>query len=114
MGHFGSGIGLLAIVGDRDRIELADRMVTLEHAARIFPGNRRAGFDLSPRDLGPRSTTGAALGHEVVDAAAAFGVARYQFCTVEYLICASSWAISSTTAAWSWFSSRWGAVQPSR
>src|SRR6188508_1519866 len=38
----------------------------------------------------------------------------YQFWTVEYLISASSSATSSTTAAWSWFSSRIGAVQPSR
>src|SRR5512142_3541109 len=38
----------------------------------------------------------------------------YQFCTVEYLMCAPSIATSSTTAAWSWFSSRMGAVQPSR
>src|SRR3569832_1864851 len=38
----------------------------------------------------------------------------YQFCTVLYLIFASSSATSSTTAAWSWFSSRFGAVQPSR
>src|SRR5208283_952433 len=38
----------------------------------------------------------------------------YQFCTVEYLICASSNATSSTTAACNWFSSRIGAVQPSR
>src|SRR6267142_4635991 len=38
----------------------------------------------------------------------------YQFWTVEYLISASSCAISSTTAACSWFSSRRGAVHPSR
>src|SRR6185312_8727106 len=38
----------------------------------------------------------------------------YQFCTVEYLISASSSATSSTTAACNWFSSRIGAVQPSR
>src|SRR5262245_56174862 len=38
----------------------------------------------------------------------------YQFWTVEYLIWASSSATSSTTAAWSWFLSRIGAVQPSR
>src|SRR5919201_5266046 len=38
----------------------------------------------------------------------------YQFCTVEYLISAPGSATSSTTAAWSWFSSRIGAVQPSR
>jgi hypothetical protein len=33
---------------------------------------------------------------------------------VEYLICASLCATSSTTAACSWFLSRMGAVQPSR
>src|SRR6185295_17725976 len=38
----------------------------------------------------------------------------YQFCTVEYLISALSSATSSTTAACSWFSSRIGAVHPSR
>ena len=43
-----------------------------------------------------------------------FSSPGYQFCTVEYLISASSSATSSTTAAWSWCSSRIGAVQPSR
>src|SRR5438067_5082538 len=38
----------------------------------------------------------------------------YQFWTVEYLTSASSCAKISTTAACSWFSSRVGAVQPSR
>src|SRR5579871_280976 len=38
----------------------------------------------------------------------------YQFCTVEYLIVASRSAISSTTAACSWLSSRAGAEHPSR
>src|ERR1041384_4993930 len=38
----------------------------------------------------------------------------YQFCTVEYLISASSSATSSTTAACNWFLSNCGAVQPSR
>src|SRR6267378_6752692 len=38
----------------------------------------------------------------------------YQFCTVEYLISASSSATSSTTAACNWFLSNLGAVQPSR
>src|ERR1700744_4141360 len=38
----------------------------------------------------------------------------YQFCTVEYLISALSRVTNSTTAACSWFSSRLGAVQPSR
>jgi hypothetical protein len=56
----------------------------------------------------------AALGDEVVDAAHPFSSPGYQFCTVEYLISAPSRATSSTTAACSWFSSRMGAVQPSR
>src|SRR5678810_812611 len=38
----------------------------------------------------------------------------YQFCTVEYLICASSSSMISTTAACNWFLSNFGAVQPSR
>src|SRR5256885_14844883 len=37
-----------------------------------------------------------------------------QFWTVEYFTSASSCAKISTTAAWSWFSSRMGAVHPSR
>src|SRR6476661_32657 len=43
-----------------------------------------------------------------------FSSPGYQFCTVEYLMLASSSATSSTTAACNWFSSRIGAVQPSR
>ena len=56
----------------------------------------------------------AALGDEVVDAARPSSSPAYQFWTVEYLMVASSSATSSTTAACSWFSSRFGAVQPSR
>ena len=37
----------------------------------------------------------------------------YQFWTVEYFTSASFSTTISTTAAWSWFSSRIGAVQPS-
>src|SRR5439155_26976165 len=76
MRHLGAGVGLLAIVGDRDRIEFADRIVAFEDAARVLPGDRRAGFHLGPRDLRARAATGAALGHEIVDAALALGVAR--------------------------------------
>src|SRR5271169_3778181 len=75
MDHLSTGIGLLAVVGDRDRIKLADRLVPFEDAARVFPGDRRASLDLGPRDLGPGATAGAALGHEIVDAALALGVA---------------------------------------
>ena len=56
----------------------------------------------------------AALGHEVVDAATAFLVAGVPVLHRRVLDLASSSATSSTTAACSWFSSRRGAVQPSR
>src|SRR5690606_16943538 len=94
MDHLGAGVGLLPVVRGRDRVELADRVVALEDAARILPGDGRPRFDLRPGDL--RAAPG------------------YQFWMVEYLIVASSCAMSSTTAACSWFSSRIGAVQPSR
>src|SRR5256885_10452126 len=41
--HLGSGVGLLAMARDSDRIEFADRVVALENAAGILPGDRRAG-----------------------------------------------------------------------
>ena len=46
--HLGAGIGLLVIVGHRDRIEFADRILAVQHAAGIFPGDRAAGLDLGP------------------------------------------------------------------
>src|SRR4029078_7287270 len=46
MGHLGPGIGLLEIVGNRNRVEFADRVVALENAAWILPGDRRASLDL--------------------------------------------------------------------
>src|SRR5581483_299919 len=73
--HLGAGVGLLAVGGDRHGVELADRVVALQDDARVLPGDRRAGFDLGPRD--PRPGAGAAaLGHEVVDATVALGVTR--------------------------------------
>src|SRR5689334_13263692 len=49
MDHLGAGIDLLVTVRNRDRIELATRMIAAQDAARIFPGNRRTGLDLCPR-----------------------------------------------------------------
>src|SRR5437667_12881365 len=46
MDHLRPGIGLLEIVGDGDGVEFADRVVALENAARILPGDRRASLDL--------------------------------------------------------------------
>src|SRR3546814_3663457 len=46
---------------------LAHRIVALQDAGRVFPGDRRAGLDLGPRDLRVAAPAGAPLGHEVVD-----------------------------------------------
>ena len=73
--HLGAGVGLLIIVRHRHRIKFADRIVALQDAARIFPGDRRAGLDLGPGNLGVLAFAQAALGHEIVDAALAVLVA---------------------------------------
>ena len=59
--HLGAGIGLLAAVGDRHRVEFTDRIVALQHAGRVFPGDRRASLDLGPADLRLPAAAGAAL-----------------------------------------------------
>src|SRR5690606_42145481 len=63
------------VVGHRHRVELADRILAVEDAARILPGHGRAGLDLRPGNLRPGALAQAALGDEVVDPALAFGVA---------------------------------------
>src|SRR5206468_2929841 len=70
--HLRAGVGLLAERRQRHRIELADRTVPLQDAARVLPGDGRAGLDLRPRDLRVHPAAGAALRDEVVDAALAF------------------------------------------
>src|SRR5690606_25945555 len=60
--HLGAGVGLLVVVGPRDRVELADRVLAVEHAARVLPGHRRAGLDLGPGDLAARALAQPALG----------------------------------------------------
>ena len=74
--HLGAGVGLLIVVRQRHRVELADRVVALEDAARVLPGDRRARLHLRPGDLGVLPEALAALGDEVVDAALALLVAR--------------------------------------
>ena len=76
MQHLGAAIDLLVAVRDRDRIELATRIIAAQDAARILPGDRRAGLELGPGDLRARPAAVAALGDEVVDAALAVLVAR--------------------------------------
>src|SRR5262249_62052155 len=75
MDHLRAGVGLLAVVGRGDRVELADRAIANQQAARVLPRDGRTGFHLRPGDLRPAAAARAALGHEVVDAAAAFLVA---------------------------------------
>ena len=74
--HLRAGVGLLPVVGHRHRVELANRVVALEDAARILPGDRRAGLDLRPGNLRADPLALATLGHEVVDAALAILVTR--------------------------------------
>jgi len=109
--HFGAGVSLLIIVGERHGIEFAHGYrLAARHS--ILPGNRGARLDLGPRNLGVLSAAKTALGDEIIDAAPALFVTRIPVLDVEYLISAPSSAMSSTTAAWSWFSSRIGAVHP--
>src|SRR6202040_639984 len=73
--HLGAGIDLLVAVRNRDRIEFTARIVAAQDAARIFPGDRRAGLDLGPGNLRVVAAAIATLGDEIVDAALAFGIA---------------------------------------
>src|SRR6202012_1207764 len=73
--HLGAGVGLLTMMGQRHRVELADRVVAAQDAAGVLPGDGRAGFDLGPGDLAALAAAVAAFGDEVVDAAAAVLVA---------------------------------------
>src|ERR1022692_1205422 len=74
--HFGARVGLLVMIGERHRVKFADRVVADQQAAWIFPGDGGAGFHLRPGDLGVDAPARAALGDEIVDAAAAFLIAR--------------------------------------
>ncbi len=53
--HLRAGVGLLIIVRHGDRIKFADGIVALQNAARIFPGDGRAGLDLRPGNLRVRA-----------------------------------------------------------
>ena len=69
MCHLGAGVRLLHIVGDRHRIELANRVLAAQDAARIFPGDRRAGLNLRPGNLRVVAAAVATLGDKVIDTA---------------------------------------------
>src|ERR1041385_8544809 len=74
--HLGARVGLLPVVGERDGIEFTDGVFALQDAARIFPGDGRAGFDLRPGNLRLAPLAETALGDEIVDASPALLVAR--------------------------------------
>src|SRR5206468_8698554 len=76
MQHLRAGIDLLVPVRDGDGVKLATRIVAAQDAARIFPGDGRAGLELGPGNLGTRAATVAALSHDIVDAVLALRVAR--------------------------------------
>src|SRR5260370_36558663 len=76
MDHLGAAVDLLMAVGHGDRVEFAAAVVAAQDAGRVLPGDRRAGFDLCPGDLGAVAAAIASLGDEVVDPALAFLVAR--------------------------------------
>src|SRR3954452_15443162 len=75
MQHLGAGIDLLVPVGDGDRVELTARIVAPEDAARVLPGDGRAGLELGPGDLRAHAPAVATLGDEIVNAAPPIGVA---------------------------------------
>ncbi len=75
MDHLRAGVGDLGVVGQRDRVKFADRIVALQDHARIFPRDRRTGLDLRPRDLRIHAAARTALCHEVINAALAVLVA---------------------------------------
>src|SRR5438270_5008243 len=67
--HLGAGVGLLIVVGQGNGIELAHRVIALQNAAGILPGNRGPGLNLRPRNFGIHAGALAALGHKVIDPA---------------------------------------------
>ncbi len=75
MDHLRAGVGLLAVVDDGDGIKFALGIVAEQNAARIFPGDGRAGFHLRPGDARVLAFAQAALGHEIVNTALAVLVA---------------------------------------
>src|SRR3984893_18636742 len=75
MDHLGPAIDLLVAVRNRNRVELAARIIATQDAARIFPGDRRSRLDLGPRNLRIVAAAIATLGDKIVDAALALGIA---------------------------------------
>src|ERR671912_1318427 len=74
--HLRARVGLLRVVRQRHRVELAGGVLADEDARRVLPRDGRAGLDLRPRNLRVAPAARAALGDEVVNAALPLLVAR--------------------------------------
>ena len=76
MDHLCAAVDLLAAIGNRDRVELAARVVAAQDATWILPSDRRTGFNLRPGNLRILATAITTLGDEVVDSTLAVLIAR--------------------------------------
>src|SRR5690606_18558655 len=56
-------------------VELTDGVIAFQYAGRVFPSDSRAGFDLSPRDLGVVTSADTSFGYKVIDTAFSFFIA---------------------------------------
>ena len=74
--RLGARVRLLAVVGERDGVELAHAVVARQHDAGVLPRDGAARLHLRPRDFAALPLAQPALRHEVVDAAHAGRVAR--------------------------------------
>ena len=64
MNHLRTGVRLLLIVRDSNRVELTNRIVSLEYTTRVLPCDRRSGLNLRPRNLGIIAGTHPSLRYE--------------------------------------------------
>src|SRR5690606_15974800 len=65
--HLGTGVCLLIVIGHCNGVELTDGVIAFQYAGRVFPSDSRAGFDLSPRDLGVVTSADTSFGYKVID-----------------------------------------------
>src|SRR3546814_16537204 len=75
MDHLRAGICLLVIVCERNGVEFPHAILASQHAAGIFPGNRRSRLHLRPANLAVFALTQPSLGPEIIDAALDLGIA---------------------------------------
>ena len=74
--HLRTRVGLLEVVRDSHGVKFSDGVIALQYTAGVLPRDGRARLDLCPRELRLRPTAVTALGHEVINTALTFLVAR--------------------------------------